>query len=204
MRQALARSALTVMLLASSTVTEAAIITYTYSGTCAADCDEVGLNVGDAVTGAIAFLDSELIPGSPYPDPVAFSFHFGTVLLDASMNVEMGLFQFPLPLFPTPPSPAIVPADLTSFVAQLHIGADGAAPIPVLALAPVGGWLGTQDGSCGGLDCSFVFTRGDFASGDGSWSSAVAPVPEPTTLLMLTTGALGLMARHRAGRRRRW
>jgi PEP-CTERM motif len=199
MRQVLVRSALTmVSLLAVSDVTQAAIITYSYAGTCASDCDEVGLNAGDAVTGSIAFLDSELIPGSPYPHPVAFSFQFGSVLLDDTATVEIGLFDYPLPAFPGIPDPALVPADLTSFVAQLHIGATGASPLAVLAIAPVGDWLGTADGSCGGVDCSFVLTRGEFARGEGEWSSASSSVPEPTTLIMLTTGVLGLLARHRA------
>jgi hypothetical protein len=65
------------VLVASAHTTGAATITYSYAGSCTAGCGEVGLDVGDSVSGFIAFRDSELIPGNPYPDPVSFSFVFG-------------------------------------------------------------------------------------------------------------------------------
>jgi PEP-CTERM motif len=190
------------VLVASAHTTGAATITYSYAGSCTAGCGEVGLDVGDSVSGFIAFRDSELIPGNPYPDPVSFSFVFGGVQLNDTMDVERGLFDYPPPPFPGLPLPAIVPLDLTSFLAQLNIGGSGAAPVPVLAILPDGRWFGTLDGACGGLNCSFVLTRGTFAEGVGAWSTSTATVPEPTTVTLITTGLMGLASflRRRRGR----
>jgi PEP-CTERM motif len=188
------------VLMASAHTTGAATITYSYAGRCTAECAEVGLAAGDSVSGFIAFRDSELSPGNPYPDPVSFSFVFGGVQLDDTMDVERGLFDYPPPPFPGLPLPAIVPLDLTAFLAELNIGGSGAAPVPVLAILPDGRWLGTLDGACGGLNCSFVLTRGRFAEGLGAWSTSAATVPEPTTITLFTTGLMGLasfLRRHR-------
>lgn len=172
----------------------AAAITYTYAGTCTTNCADVGLTAGDSVSGAISFLDAALVPGSPYPAPVSFSFQFGSVLITDATADSFGLFAVPLPPFPTPPSPAIVPADLTSFVAELHVGEDPIAPATAadgLLIAPSGPWIGTTGGNCNDAECHFLFTRGDPAQGSGAWSVAAIAVPLPSSLLVLAIAMLG-------------
>jgi hypothetical protein len=183
-------------------------ITYTYRGVCTTECADVGLAAGDAVSGAISFLDAALVPGSPYPAPSGFSLQFGSVVITDATADSFGLFAVPLPPFPTLPAPAIVPADLTSFVAQLHAGEDPTAPATAadgLLIAPSGQWIGTANGNCNDAECHFLFTRGDPAQGLGAWSVAAIAVPMPATLSVLAIAMLGTAwlaraPRDRAGR----
>jgi hypothetical protein len=169
-------------------------ITYTYTGVCTTECAEVGLTGGGAVSGTISFLDAVLVPGSPYPAPSSFSLQFGSVVITEATADSFGLFAFPLPPFPVLPTPAIVPADLTSFVAELHVGEDPIAPATAadgLIIAPSGQWIGTADGNCNDAECHFLFTRGDPAQGSGAWSVAAVAVPMPATLSVLVIAMLG-------------
>ncbi len=176
----------------SSTPSDA--ITYAYSGVCTTECAEVGLTAGDAVSGTISFLDAALVPGSPYPAPSSFALQFGSVVITDATADSFGLFAVPLPPFPALPSPAIVPADLTSFVAQLHVGEDPVSPATAadgLLIAPSGEWIGTANGNCNDAECHFLFTRGDPAQGTGAWSVAAVAVPMPATLAVLAIAMLG-------------
>jgi hypothetical protein len=169
-------------------------ITYTYTGVCTTECAEVGLTAGGAVSGTISFLDAVLVPGSPYPAPSSFSLQFGSVVITEATADSFGLFAVPLPPFPALPTPAIVPADLTSFVAELHVGEDPIAPATAadgLIIAPTGQWIGTADGNCNDAECHFLFTRGDPAQGSGAWSVAAVAVPMPATLSVLVIAMLG-------------
>jgi hypothetical protein len=183
---------------------ESQAITYTYAGTCTIACDASNATV----SGSISFLDTALVPGSPYPAPTSFALHFGTVDITDATADSFGLFAFPPPPFPQLPVPAIVPVDLTSFVADLHAGEDPVAPATAadsIRIAPSGPWLATPTGNCNDAECHFIFTRGDPAQGTGAWSSTAAAVPEPATLFLLTTGLIGTacMVRGRGRKRTR-
>ena len=168
---------------------ESQAITYTYAGTCTFACDALNATV----SGSISFLDAALVPGSVYPAPTSFALHFGTVdITDATVG-SFGLFAFPTPLFPGLPTPAIVPTDLTSFVAELHAGEEPVPPATSadgIIITPSGPWFATANGNCNDAECHFIFVRGFFVEGTGAWSSAAAPVPEPATLVLLTTGLI--------------
>ena len=180
-------------------------ITYTYTGVCATECADVGLTAGDAVFGTITFLDAALASGSPYPAPSSFLLQFGSVIITDATADSFGLFAVPLPPFPGLPTPAIVPADLSSFVAELHVGEDPIAPATAadgLLIAPSGEWIGTANGNCNDAECHFLFTRGDPAQGLGAWSVAGVAVPMPATLSVLAIAMIGVAWRARARDRR--
>ena len=180
-------------------------ITYTFSGECTTACADVGLTAGDAVSGSITFLDAALVPGSPYPAPSSFLLHFGSVVISDATADSFGLFAVPLPPFPGLPTPAIVPADLSTFVAELHVGEDPIAPADAadgLIIAPAGEWIGTTDGNCNDAECHFLFTRGDPARGSGAWSVGAVAVPMPATLSVLAIAMLGVAGLARARGRR--
>ena len=179
-------------------------ITYTYTGVCTTACADVGATAGDAVSGMITFLDAALVTGSPYPAPSSFSLQFGSVVITDATADSFGLFAVPLPPFPAPPTPAIVPADLTSFVAELHVGEDPIFPATAadgLLIAPSGEWVGTAAGNCNDAECHFLFTRGDPAQGTGAWAVAAAAVPLPATFPLVAIAMLGTawLRRRRAG-----
>jgi hypothetical protein len=168
---------------------ESHAITYTYAGTCTINCDASNATV----SGSISFPDSALVPGNPYPAPTSFALHFGIVDITDATADSFGLFAFPPPPFPGLPVPAIVPTDLTSFVAELHAGEDPVAPATAadaIVIAPSGPWSATPTGNCNDPECRFIFVRGFPAEGTGSWSSVAATVPEPTTLILFTTGLI--------------
>ena len=131
---------------------ESQAITYTYAGTCTMFCDPPNLTV----SGSISFLDSALVSGSPYPAPTSFALHFGTVdITDATVD-SFGLFASPTPPFPALPVPAIVPTDLTSFVADLHAGEDPVPPATgadAIIITASGPWISSPGGNCIGADC---------------------------------------------------
>ena len=169
---------------------ESHAITYTYAGTCTTNCDASNATV----SGSISFLDSALVPGNPYPAPTSFALHFGIVDITDATADSFGLFASPPPPFPGVPVPAIVPIDLTSFVAELHAGEDPVAPATDndgIIITPSGPWSSTPSGNCNDPECHFIFIRGEAAQGTGEWSSAAATVPEPATLVLLTTGLIG-------------
>jgi hypothetical protein len=181
---------------------ESHAITYTYAGTCTANCDATNATV----SGSISFLDAALVPGSPYPAPTSFALHFGAVdITDATVG-SFGLFAFPLPPFPGLPVPAIVPLDLTSFVAELHAGEDPLPPADGadgVIITPSGLWLSTGNGNCIDDVCTSLRTRGSFAEGTGGWSGPAATVPEPATLVLFATGLVGTVCMmRRRGRKR--
>jgi hypothetical protein len=180
---------------------ESQAITYIYAGTCTFACDASNATV----SGSISFLDSALVPGSVYPAPTSFALHFGIVdITDATVD-SFGLFAFPTPPFPGLPTPAIVPTDLTSFVAQLHAGEDPVAPATAadgLIITPSGPWFSTLNGNCNDPQCHFIFVRGFFVEGTGAWSSAAPAIPEPATLILFATGLIGTacLMRRRPGK----
>jgi len=181
---------------------ESQAITYTYAGTCTMLCDPSNLTV----SGSISFLDSALVPGSPYPAPTSFALHFGTVDITDATVASFGLFAFPTPPFPGLPVTAIVPTDLTSFVAELHAGEDPVPPATAadgIIIAPSGPWISTPTGNCNDAECHFIFTRGDPARGSGAWSGPGATVPEPATLVLFTTGLIGAAVMRGRGRKAR-
>ena len=170
---------------------ESQAITYTYAGTCTMLCDASNATV----SGSISFLDSALIPGGPYPAPTSFALHFGVVDITDATVASFGLFAFPTPLFPGVPVPAIVPADLTSFVAELHAGEDPVSPATAadgLIMTPSGPWFSTANGNCNDAECHFIFARGFFVEGTGAWSGPGAAVPEPATVVLFATGLIGM------------
>ena len=180
-------------------------ITYTYTGVCTTECGDVGLVAGNAVSGSITFLDAALVPGSPYPAPSSFLLHFGSVVITDTTADSFGLFAVPLPPFPGLPTPAIVPADLSSFVAELHVGEDPIAPATAadgLLIAPSGEWIGSTAANCNDAECHFLFTRGDPARGTGAWSVGAVAVPMPATLSVLGIAMLGTAWLARARGRR--
>ena len=181
---------------------ESQAITYTYAGTCTAACDATNATV----SGSISFLDTALVPGSPYPVPISFALHFGTVDITDATADSFGLFAFPPPPFPGLPVPAIVPIDLTSFVAELHAGEDPVAPATAadgIIITPSGPWLATPTGNCNDAECHFIFARGDPAQGTGAWSGPGATVPEPATVVLFATGLVGTVCMmRRRGRKR--
>lgn len=166
-------------------------ITYTYAGTCTFACDAMNATV----SGSISFLDAALVPGSPYPAPTSFALHFGAVDITDATADSFGLFAFPPPPFPALPVPALVPTDLTSFEAELHAGEDPVSPATAadgIIIAPSGPWISTPSGNCNDPQCHFIFVRsGDPARGTGAWSGPTATVPEPATVVLLTTGLMG-------------
>jgi hypothetical protein len=169
---------------------ESQALTYTYSGTCAEVCEQIGLSVGDPVSGSVSFLDAALIPGSPYPAPLSFSLDFGTIHITEATADEVGLFAFPPPLFPGLPTPAIVPPDLTTFPSDLRAGEDPVPPATggeVVFAAPEL-WFAHPNANCT-TNCTFAFARGFFTSGIGAWSTAT--VPEPATVSLLAMGLFG-------------
>ena len=197
MRTSLTRTAL-VLLLAGVAIAWSSdrshAITYTYTGVCETQCTDVGLTAGDAVSGSITFLDATLVPGGLYPAPSSFFLQFGSVVITDATADSFGLFAVPLPPFPGLPTPAIVPADISSFVAQLHAGEDPIAPAlgaDGLLIAPSGQWVGTGDGNCNDTECHFLFVRGDPALGTGAWSVASVAVPMPATLCVLAIAVVG-------------
>ena len=196
MRKLSASIAVVLMFIASAVGHESWAITYNYSGTCTTACDEIGLTAGDAVSGSISFLDSELVAGSPYPAPSSFSLHFGSVEITDATADSFGLLAFPPPPFPGLAGPAIVPADLTSFTADLHTGEDPQPPATAadgIIIAPSGPWFATPEGNCNDAECHFLFVRGDFAEGSGAWSSSPVSVPEPATAWLLLLGLFGVL-----------
>jgi hypothetical protein len=169
---------------------ESQAITYTYAGTCTMLCDASNLTV----SGSISFLDSALVPGNPYPAPTSFALHFGTVDITNATVGSFGLFAFPTPPFPGLPVPAIVPTDLSSFVAELHAGEDPQPPATAadgIIMTPSGPWFSTPNGNCNDSECHFIFARGDFVQGTGAWSGPGATVPEPATVVLFATGLIG-------------
>ena len=208
MRTALTRATLALLLAAVAIAwsnDRSHAMTYTYTGVCSTECGDVGLIAGDPVSGSITFPDAALVPGSPYPAPSSFLLHFGSVVITDATADSFGLFAVPLPPFPGLPPPAIVPADLSSFVAELHAGEDPIAPATAadgLLIRPSGEWIGTATGNCNDAECHFLFTRGDPAQGSGAWSVAAVAVPMPATVSVLVIGMLGAawLARARARR----
>jgi len=179
---------------------ESQAITYTYSGTCTMHCDASNATV----SGSISFLDSALVPGSPYPAPTSFALHFGAVDITNATVGSFGLFAFP----PPPPSPAIVPTDITSFVAELHAGENPQPPATGadgIVITPSGPWFSTANGNCTDAQCQVILAFGFFVQGTGAWSGPGATVPEPGTLVLFTTGLIGTayMLRGAGGKTRR-
>jgi hypothetical protein len=170
---------------------ESQAITYTYAGTCTLPCDPSNLTV----SGSISFLDAALVPGSSYPAPTSFALHFGAVDITDATVASFGLFASPTPPFPGLPVPAIVPIDVTSFVAELHAGEDPVPPATDadgIIIAPSGPWISTATGNCNDAECHFIFVRGDPVRGSGAWSGPGAVVPEPATSVLFTTALIGM------------
>jgi hypothetical protein len=171
---------------------ESHAITYTYAGTCTANCDRVSLSLGGAVSGSVSFADAALVPGGVYPAPLAFSLDFGVVHITQATATHLGLFATPEPPFPQLPSPAIVPTDLTSFAVDLRAGEDPVPPATgadFVSAAP-GLWFAHPNATCITSDCSLEDARGAPATGSGAWSR-VGSVPEPSSVSLLATGLLG-------------
>jgi len=171
---------------------ESHAVTYTYAGTCTANCDRVSLSPRGAVSGSISFGDAALVAGSVYPAPLAFSLDFGTVHITQATATHLGLFATPEPPPPGLLSPAIVPTDLTTFAVDLRAGEDPVPPATgadFVSAAP-GLWFAHPNATCITSDCNIEEARGFPATGSGAWSIA-ASIPEPSAVSLVTTGLLG-------------
>jgi hypothetical protein len=69
-----------------------AATTFDYDATCTLDCDVIGLNVGDPVSGSISFNDLAIVPGATVgtADVLGFELDFGT--LDITSATAVGFF----------------------------------------------------------------------------------------------------------------
>jgi hypothetical protein len=208
MSRVLARSGfvgLIVIIAIASTLRDSQAITYTYQGTCATDCDQIGLVAGAAVSGSISFLDGSLVPGSVYPLPTSFALNFGSVEITDATAGAFGLVTF-LAVLPPVVVPAVVPADLAVFGAELQTAENPVAPATSgdgVGIYTTGIWAASPFASCD-ADCHLLRTRGTFTEGTGTWLVAAASVPEPTTLSLVATGVVGAIwgkYRRRSGAR---
>jgi hypothetical protein len=169
-----------------------ASITYTFSGDCLVSCG--------GVSGKISFGDGTLIAGDPYPAPVSFSLDFDGINIDNTTAADFGLFAFPEPAFPGVPTTAVVPSDISTFVADIHTGDQPPGTTgDVIILMADGTWFASGGANCTDTTCTFALSRGPFLQGSGQWSpaSSTGSVPEPATLWLLAVAGLVLWARQR-------
>jgi hypothetical protein len=163
-------------------------VTYIFTGDCDPTCG--------GVSGSISFDDAALVPGNPYPAPTSFLFSFGGIEISDATALGFGLFAFPEPPLPGLPSPAVVPADVLEFAADLRVGE---TPQPsgdagdALSILLDGRWFADDDSICSNTLCTFITSRGTPLQGTGAWST----VPAPPAAALLATALAGLAARRR-------
>lgn len=165
----------------------AADITFSYSGICTpTPCPDVGLDVGDAVSGLITFADAAVVPNGSLTsaDVTDFSLDFGTIDIDLD-----SAFAFYLE--------ATLDATATGFTVFTMIVSDAFNDIGGLLLLDTIGWAGGA-GGCLSLDC-FDFFIIDGSFGLGAAITQVTDVPSPSAAFVLLL-PLAMLARR--GRRR--
>jgi hypothetical protein len=160
-------------------------VTFSYSGVCTpTPCPDVGLDVGDPVSGLISFADAAIAPNGSLTsaDVTDFTLDFGTIDIDFA-----SAFAFYLD--------ATLDATATGFTAFNMIVSDAFNDVGGLLFLDTIGWAAGA-GGCVSLDC-FDFFLIDGSFGLGVAITQVAAVPSPSAAFLLLLPLAMLTARRR-------
>lgn len=171
--------------LAALALPATADVTFSYSGVCTpTPCPDVGLDVGDPVSGLISFADAAVVPNGSLTsaDVTDFALDFGTIDLDFDLAFT---FYFE----------ATLDAATTGFITFTLIVSDVFNDVGGLLLLDSIGWAGGA-GGCLSLDCfDFFIIGGSF--GLGAAITQVTDVPSPTAAFVLLLPLAMLVRRGR-------
>jgi hypothetical protein len=157
-----------------------AAITFEYDAACTFQCSNIGLNIGDPVSGFISFNDAAVSPGATLgkADVLGFAFDFGTV--DITLWTAQA-FDFSGVLNGTATA-----FSLFEIKASEGLSPNGGETIDALEW----GFSVGPGGNCGDATCSFMAISRPASGGAGTL--ALQEVPEPGTLALFGAALAGL------------
>jgi hypothetical protein len=189
--------AATAVVLCQAGASNAVVLNVSVSGTCTADCSNVGLADGDGIGGSIRVDDAFFAPDKVSGSEALHSYDFA-----------FGNFSF---TDTDPPDPGFVvrwgpsQGSVAGFLINGFVSSDPANPGPLLILDALlgGGSAASHNGfrrEVPGCCIEIGVIDGATLSVDGF---EVAPIPLPAPALLLAGGLVGLLGLRRAGRARR-